>query len=125
MKKLNFFTNIFFVVSLMLMLFVILQNLNMIHIIPTTTLEELERFSHYGLITNCIAYIFLSLSIMIRAIIFKLNKTRTKEYCNVIDIKKILKILFVITIIISTMIIVAISLLFTFFALIEIPDIPI
>lgn len=70
MKKLNFFANNFFVVSLMLMLFVILQNLNIIHIIPTTTLEELERFSHCGLIINCIAYIFLSLSIMIRAIIF-------------------------------------------------------
>ena len=125
MKKLNFFTNIFFVVSLMLMLFVILQNLNMMHIIPTTTLEELERFSHYGLITNCIAYIFLSISIMIRVIIIKSNKIRPKHLCNVIDIKKILKILFVITIIISTMIIVAISLLFTFLALIEIPDIPI
>ena len=95
----------------MLMLFVILQNLNMIHIIPTTTLEELERFSHYGLITNCIAYIFLSI--------------RPKHLCNVIDIKKIPKILFVITIIISIIILLVISLLFTFFALIEIPDIPI
>lgn len=125
MKKLNFFTNIFFVVSLMLMLFVILQNLNMIHIIPTTTLEELERFSHYGLITNCIAYIFLSISIMIRVIIIKSNKIRPKHLCNVIDIKKIPKILFVITIIISIIILLVISLLFTFFALIEIPDIPI
>lgn len=124
MKKLNFWANIFFVVSLMLMLFIILQNLNMIHIIPTTTLEELERFSHYGLITNCIAYIFLSVSITIRVMIIKSNKIRPKHSCNMIDIKKILKILMVFTIIISTMIIVAISLLFTFLALIEIPDIP-
>ncbi|MFZ7034461.1 hypothetical protein [Bulleidia extructa] len=123
MKKLNIIANIFFVLSFILMLLVILQNLNIIHIMPTTTLKESERFVHYGLITNCIAYICLLISIMMKVLIFKANKTRNKNNCNVVKTNKMLTILFVV-IIISTLLIVAISLLFTFFALIEVPDIP-
>ena len=122
MKKLNIIANIFFVLSFILMLLVILQNLNIIHMMPTTTLKESERFVHYGLITNCIAYICLLISIMMKVLIFK-AKTRNKNNCNVVKTNKMLTILFVV-IIISTLLIVAISLLFTFFALIEVPDIP-
>lgn len=124
MKKLNFIANIFFVLSLILMLLVILHNFNIIHIMPTTTIEELEKFVHYGLITNCIAYIFLSISITIYVIISKVNKTKNENNCNVVKINKMLKILFVVFIIISTLIILSVSLLFTFIALIEIPYIP-
>lgn len=127
MKKLYVIANIFFVLSLILMLLVILQNLNLIHIMPITRLEELERFLHYGLIANCIAYISLLISIIMRVINFKINKTRNKNNCKSANTNKrlrILKLLFKILLIIFTFIIVGISLLFTFLALIEIPDIP-
>lgn len=127
MKKLHVIANIFFVLSLILMLLVILQNLNLIHIMPITRLEELERFLHYGLIANCIAYISLLISIIMRVINFKINKTRNKNNCKSANTNKrlrILKLLFKILLIIFTFIIVGISLLFTFLALIEIPDIP-
>lgn len=126
-QSLHVIANIFFVLSLILMLLVILQNLNLIHIMPTTRLEELEKFLHYGLIANCIAYISLLISIIMRVINFKVNKTRNKNNCKSANTNKrlrILKLLFKIFLFIFTFIIVGISLLFTFLALIEIPDIP-
>ena len=50
MKKLKFIANIFFLLSLILMLLVILQQLNIIHFLPTTvdpykrtTIEEINK----------------------------------------------------------------------------------
>lgn len=125
MKKLNVIANIFFVLSLILMLLVILQNLNLIHIMPTTTLEESEKFLHYGLIANCIAYISLLISIIMYFINFEVHKTKSNcKSVNTNKLLRILKLLFRVLLIIFTLIIVFVSLLFTFLALIEIPDIP-
>jgi len=61
MKKLKFIANIFFLLSLILMLLVILQQLNIIHFLPTTippykptTPEAINNAVKYRLLLNSI-----------------------------------------------------------------------
>ncbi len=89
MKKLKFIANIFFLLSLTLMLLVILQQLNIIHFLPTTippykpsTHEAINKAVKYTILINSIGYIFLFISITLHIInliiILKSNLTQNK-----------------------------------------------
>ena len=130
MKKLKFIANIFFLLSLTLMLLVILQQLNIIHFLPTTippykpsTHEAINKAVKYTILINSIGYIFLFISITLHIInliiILKSNLTQNKisppKKKNILLL--IIKILLFICIIIFTLVVFGISLLITLLAL--------
>lgn len=133
MKKLGFIANIFFLFSLIIMILVILQQIGIIHFLPTTidpykptTLEERDMADQYTLLINSIGYIFLLISITMHIVNLKLNKTKNK-ICTIENTNtplRLIKLLFYIFIIIFTLVTVVISLLITLLSLIEIPYIP-
>ena len=130
MKKLKFIANIFFLLSLTLMLSVILQQLNIIHFLPATippykptTPEAINNAVKYRLLLNSIGYIFLLSSIIIHIInliiTLKSNLTQNKishpKKKNILLI--LIKILLFVCIIIFTFFVVWISLFITLLAL--------
>ena len=130
MKKLKFIANIFFLLSLTLMLLVILQQLNIIHFLPTTippykpsTHEAINKAVKYTILINSIGYIFLFISITLHILnlIITLKSKKTKNEISTSKNKNILlliiKILLFICIIIFTLVVFGISLLITLLAL--------
>lgn len=130
MKKLKFIANIFFLLSLILMLLVILQQLNIIHFLPTTvdpykrtTIEEINKSDQYTILINSIGYIFLFISITLHIInliiILKSNLTQNKisppKKKNILLI--LIKILLFVCIIIFTFFVVWLSLFITLLSL--------
>lgn len=130
MKKLKFIANIFFLLSLTLMLLVILQQLNIIHFLPTTvdpykrtTIEEINKSDQYTILINSIGYIFLFISITLHIInliiILKSNLTQNKisppKKKNILLI--LIKILLFVCIIIFTFFVVWLSLFITLLSL--------
>ena len=88
MKKLKFIANIFFLLSLTLMLLDILQQLNIIHFLPTTippykpsTHEAINKAVKYTILINSIGYIFLFISITLHILnlIITLKSKKTKN----------------------------------------------
>ena len=120
MKKLKIISNIFWIMSLIIMELVILQQYKIINFLPTSpnayheiTPETLYQSDYFTCLINCIGYVFLGLSIAIKFFIFmKSQNTSIKD--NWI---KILILLFNILLIIQTIFILYISLLITFFSL--------
>ena len=130
MKKLKFIANIFFLLSLTLMLLVILQQLNIIHFLPTTippykqsTHEAINKAVKYTILINSIGYIFLFISITLHIInliiILKSNLTQNKisppKKKNILLI--LIKILLFVCIIIFTFFVVWLSLFITLLSL--------
>ena len=130
MKKLKFIANIFFLISLILMLLVILQQLNIIHFLPTTvdpykpsTHEAINKAVKYTILINSIGYIFLFISITLHIInliiILKSNLTQNKisppKKKNILLI--LIKILLFVCIIIFTFFVVWLSLFITLLSL--------
>lgn len=130
MKKLKFIANIFFLLSLTLMLLVILQQLNIIHFLPTTippykpsTHEAINKAVKYTILINSIGYIFLFISITLHIInliiILKSNLTQNKisppKKKNILLI--LIKILLFVCIIIFTFFVVRLSLFITLLSL--------
>ena len=130
MKKLKFIANIFFLLSLTLMLLVILQQLNIIHFLPTTippykpsTHEAINKAVKYTILINSIGYIFLFISITLHIInliiILKSNITQNKisppKKKNILLI--LIKILLFVCIIIFTFFVVRLSLFITLLSL--------
>ena len=130
MKKLKFIANIFFLLSLIIMILVILQQLNIIHFLPTTvdpykpsTHEAINKSDQYTILINSIGYIFLFVSIIMHILnlIITLKSKKTKNEISTSKNKNILlliiKILLFICIIIFTLVVFGISLLITLLAL--------
>lgn len=127
MKKLKFIANIFFLISLILMLLVILQQLNIIHFLPTTvdpykptTPEAINNAVKYRLLLNSIGYIFLLISIIIHIInliitLKSKNKISSPNSKNILLI--LIKIFLFICIIIFTFFVVWLSLFITLLGL--------
>ena len=127
MKKLKIIANIFFLLSLIIMILVILQQLNIIHFLPTTipsykptTPEAINKAVKYRLLLNSIGYIFLLISIIIHIInliitLKSKNKISSPKNKNILLI--LIKISLFICIIIFTFFIVWISLFITLLAL--------
>lgn len=131
MKKLKIISNIFWMMSLIIMELVILQQYKIINFLPTSTnfyheitFETLNQSIYYKCLINSIGYVFLVLSIAIKFFIFTENKNT-----YILSIKanwiKILILLFNILLIILTIAILFISLLITFFALMSLNFTPI
>ena len=120
MKKLKIISNIFWIMSLIIMELVILQQYKIINFLPTSpnfyheiTSETLYQSDYFTCLINSIGYVFLGLSIAIKFFVFmKSQNTSIKD--NWI---KILILLFNILLIIQTIFILYISLLITFFSL--------
>jgi len=130
MKKLKFIANIFFLLSLIIMILVMLQQLNIIHFLPTTvnpykpsTPEAINKSVKYTILINSIGYIFLFISIIIHIInlIITLKSNLTQNKISQPKKKNILliliKILLFVCIIIFTFFVVWISLFITLLAL--------
>ena len=130
MKKLKFIANIFFLLSLIIMILVILQQLNIIHFLPTTVdpykpsiHEAINKSDQYTILINSIGYIFLFISITLHILnlIITLKSKKTKKEISTSKNKNILlliiKILLFICIIIFTLVVFGISLLITLLAL--------
>ena len=127
MKKLKFIANIFFLISLILMLLVILQQLNIIRFLPTTvdpykptTQEAINNAVKYRLLLNSIGYIFLLISIIIHIInliitLKSKNKISSPNSKNILLI--LIKIFLFICIIIFTFFVVWLSLFITLLGL--------
>ena len=130
MKKLKFIANIFFLLSLIIMILVILQQLNIIHFLPTTvdpykpsTHEAINKSDQYTILINSIGYIFLFVSIIMH-IINLIITLKSKKIQNEISTSKnknilllVIKILLFICIILFTLFVLGISLLITLLAL--------
>jgi len=123
MKKLKIISNVFWMLSLIIMQLVILQQYKIINFLPTSinfyheiTLETLNQSIYYRCLINSIGYVLLVLSIAIKFFIFTENKNT-----YILSIKanwiKILILLFNILLIILTIVILSISLIITFFSL--------
>ena len=120
MKKLKIISNIFWIMSLIIMELVILQQYKIINFLPTSpnvyheiTPETLYQSDYFTCLINSIGYVFLGLSIAIKFFVYmKSQNTSIKD--NWI---KILILLFNILLIIQTIFILYISLLITFFSL--------
>lgn len=123
MKKLKIISNVFWMLSLIIMQLVILQQYKIINFLPTSinfyheiTLETLNQSIYYRCLINSIGYVLLVLSIAIKFFIFTENKNT-----YILSIKanwiKILILLFNILLIILTNVILSISLIITFFSL--------
>ena len=81
MKKLKIISNIFWMMSLIIMELVILQQYKIINFLPTSTnfyheitFETLNQSIYYKCLINSIGYVFLVLSIAIKFFIFTENK---------------------------------------------------
>lgn len=123
MKKLKIVSNVFWMMSLIIMELVILQQYKIINFLPTSpnfyheiTSETLDQSDYFTCLINSIGYVFLGLSISINFFIFTENKNT-----YILSIKanwiKILILLFNILLIILTIVILSISLIITFFSL--------
>lgn len=124
MKKIKILSDLFWGISVLIMLLVILQHYKFIHFLPTTptffherTLETITLSEYYTCFINGIGYFFLVFSISIKFFLFTENEPirllpiKNKPLKIFIFFLKILFLVFTITILM-------ISLLMTLFSLI-------
>ena len=124
MKKLKIISNIFWMMSLIIMELVILQKFEIIRFLPKpVTLEEIYTADDYIRLINIIGYIFLLLSISIKFFLFMQSQDTRILSINSKYLKMCI-LLFKILLVILTLIVLTISLLITLITLIDFSHTP-
>ena len=123
MKKLKIISNIFWMISLIIMELVILQKFHIIPFFVPVTLEEIPTEFYYTRLINGIGYIFLLLSVSIKFFLFMQSQDTRILSINSKYLKMCI-LLFKILLVILTLIVLTISLLITLITLIDFSHTP-